>query len=357
MPALVFIMAACTPVAPPTVPPGGLDETAGALQRGNLPALRAALGHGKGHAARAREFATRLDPPAWLIVMGAVGREYDLAACRRAMLAGDDTALADALGFGEQALRADILQGGRTVFSRRSAGMDYYEAGPAPLTLLVPELTPEWQPSMAGYEVTAWGRVGERVVRLRIGRNAHGFSNLQAQADPALDAAPRARDGKRAATLALAGGQQLPDLPEEHWMGYELRVVEGDGLLRVLRFGHDHDGWYQVERTETTLQQRTDAERDRRLEVVRRTAASYAGAAGRWPRGLNEITLRPADLVDPCHPQSAHGWVDHDPKPPVQLALQQPAAEADIAVQCTTLTPGKGYRAITRAGQLLWLPQ
>lgn len=357
-PALVFVLCACAPVPPPPPPGGSLAEARAALSRGDAVALRACLGHGAGLAARAGGLAERLDPRAWLAVMGASWREHDLAACQRAMQAGDDTALASALGFGPQALAADILQAGRTVYPDRSGGMDYFSTSEAPLSLLEGELIPALAAGVAGYELAAWGRAGDRLCRVRAGRNARGISNLQASADPALDGPARPRNSARAATPIGAVGdcrQGLPLLSQSHWIGLEVRVVADDGTLEEVRLGRDEQGWYMVERTVTGLQARLESERDRRLELIRRTALGVMQASGRWPRDESQITLRAQDYADPASPQGRRGWADHDTVPPRGLRLVAPGAAQDIAVEATHPGPS-GRRAITREGNLVWLP-
>lgn len=357
-PALVLLLAACAPAPAPAPAPGSFDDAAAALSRADAPALRKALGLGPGLAARAAELASRLDPRAWLVVMGASWREHDLAACARAMQARDDAALNAAIGIGEQALAAEILQAGRTVYTRRTGGMDYYHNSAAPLTLLAPALAPATSAGVEGYELTAWGRADDRVCRVRVGRNRRGMSNLSAAADPALDGPARPRSSARFDTPANAAAgvsQALPPLDETHWMGLEARIVLADGGMETLRLGRDEGGWYLVERNRQSLAERLESERDRRLDLLRRTAAGLLQASGRWPRDESQITLRPVDYTDPASGPGRLGWADHDATPPRGIRLAQPQTGTDVAAECLEPVQGR-RRVITRDGVLGWAP-
>lgn len=358
-PALVFVFAACAPAVHPPEP-GGLEGLARAQRRGDLAAVRKGLGLESGLSHTGRELAEQLDPRAWLVAMGASWREHDLKACRRALASGDDRALAAALGFGEQALQADVLQAGRTVFSRRSSGMDYFESGKAPGALVTAELAPVQAPGVLAVEFTYWADAEGRTARLRVGLRGDVISNLQATADAALDSPPAARDHGRVATAALAGAGAaplaLPELGEAHWLGLEARAVLRDGEMITLRLSRDDRGWYAVEQTRQTMAQRLEAERDRRLELVRRLASDLQRSAGRWPAREDQITLRPVDLCDPAADSARRGWADHDSAPPRGIRLLQPAADADPAVECIQAVGGR-RRAITRNGQLVWIAE
>jgi len=360
--ALAFVLvASCAPVSPPPPGPETLPGLEASLRRGDISALRRGLGHGPGYARQAGQLANTLDPRAWLVAMGATGREHDLSGCVKAMAANDDAALASALGFGDQALQADVLQAGRTVFSRRSGGLDYFESGKAPLDLFDPAIVPAHDDSLLAAEFTYWGDADGRTTRLRVGRRGGAFTNLQATADAALDAPPRARDARRDPTASAAGGAQLrgfnlPELKESHWLGLEARGVTPQGDILLARLGRDAEGWYLVEFTRSTMTQRLEAERDKRLEHVRRLATDLQRAAGRWPGAESYLTLRPTDLCDPSAPDARRGWADHDARPPVGIALLQPAGAKDPAVACKHAT-AQGARAITREGNLIWLPE
>jgi len=329
-----------------------------ALQRGDVAALRAHMGQDTGLVAFARSQAQVLDPRAWLIVMGASWREADPAGCAAAMAAGDSMALCNALGFGDQALESEVLSAGRTVFARRAGGLDYYESSQSALSVLRPDLAPELPPGDAGYEVTYWTRIESRAVRVRVGRNARGLSNLQALPDPGSEGAPTAPAKARFATAALAAGDGaagvlLPGLSDGAWWALDLRVVMQDGTLLTTRLAKDDAGWFVLEATRTKLAQRLEAERDRRLEVVRRSAADLLRSAGRWPKRASDLSLRPVDWADPAAPAGRLGWSDHDSPPKPGIELLTPVQDDDPAVQRTQAGP-QGHRAITRAGNLVW---
>ncbi|MCL4730897.1 MAG: hypothetical protein KJ044_10740 [Planctomycetes bacterium] len=347
------------------MPPSGPDalgDAARLLQRGDRRALAAALGHGPGYAAVARELSDRLDPRAWLVAMGASWREHDLGACARAMTHGDDAALAVALGFGEQALNADILHAGRSVFARRSGGMDYYEEGPAPLSLLDNTVRFAPAPQWPALEAALWGDAGGRTARLRLGLRRGAVTTLQAAAET-VDLPPRARDAARHADARAAAGSAgadlgLPRLEALHWLGLEVRAVSEQGELWTLRLGRDDRGWCLVESSRVTLAQRLESERDRRLEHLRRLALELQRASGAWPADESRLTLRPADLCDPSAPSGRRGWAEFDAAPPRTIALRQPDSDRprDPAAVCLERGPG-GFRAITRDGTLTWLSE
>lgn len=357
-PALLCWVAACAPVAPPPPKIGTMASAMAALQPGDLAALRAGLGHDDGLVVFAAAQADALDPRAWLIVMGASWRQNDPAACAAALQARNRAALLRGLGFDDQALESEVLSAGRTVFARRAGGLDYYESGKSALSVLRPDLAPDLAPGVAAYEIAYWTRVETRVVRVRVGRNQRGLSNLQAVPDPGSEGAPAAPAGARHASVSLAAGDgacglQLPYLGQDSWWAMDLRVVMADGTLATTRLARDGGGWFVLEASRATLAQRLEAERDRRLELARRSSADLLRSAGRWPAARSDLSLRPVDWADPASPAGRRGWSDHDQNVAPGLELLRPAGDDDPAVQCTHAGP-QGRRAITRAGALIW---
>lgn len=336
-----------------------MEFATAALRRGDIKAYSAALGHGPDFARRAVEEAATLDPKAWLVVMGAGWREHDLQACARALERDEPAALADALGFNEQALRSDVLDAGGTVYARRTAGLSYHESGAAPVGLLSAALAPPLRDGLRGYEFSAWGWADGRVMRVRTGRNLYGLSNVQAVPDQALTAFPVAETKERyaepAAALATkAKGLPLPLLGQTDWFGLEGSFVAEDGTLSTVKLGRDIKGWYLLAFAQSSLAQRLETERDRRLEVVRRLASDMVRYGGRWPRHTGEISLAPTDLADPAATSGRRGWADYDARLAATIELLQPARGADPAVACIESGP-QGRRAITRDGDLAWL--
>jgi hypothetical protein len=288
--------------------------------------------------------------------MGASGRESDPAGCRAAMEAGDGDALLNALGFDEQQLRADVLDAGRTVYSRRAGSLEYFETGEAPLAALTDELLPAVPASLKAYEFTFWGSRKGRTVRLRMGRNVRGLSNLQAAQGLAVTAF-NAPEGARHSQSAPGALQDLAGMPVpvlgDDWWGMECRVVTFDGTLARAKVGRDALGWFVVEAATSTLEERLEAERDRRLELLRRMAADLLRSAGRWPRYMTDLTVRQRDLVDPAVPAGRRGWAELAKKPKATIRLLQPKSDDDVAVECVHAGP-RGRRVITRGGTLGW---
>jgi hypothetical protein len=348
---LLALVAACAPIAQP--PNGGIVEAAAAaLRRGDTNGLRAALGHTDELAKFAAAQARQLDPEAWLIVMGASWREHDTAACAAALDKGDGEALLKALGFGEQQLRADVLDAGRTVYSRRAAAMDYYETGEAPIAAMQEDLLPPLPGTLRACELTFWGTRKSRVMRLRTGLNERGLTNMQASLGLATTAFSAPAGAKRT-PQPTCDAMPLPALTDAQWWGLEARIVTREGAILQLKLGRDDGGWFVVESSETSLRERLDTLRDRRLQAIRRLASDHQRSAGRWPRYVTDLTLRPRDLVDPAAPEGRLGWAELAPRPESTIRLLQAQDGDDVAAECVHAGP-RGRRAVTRAGALGW---
>lgn len=352
-----LLFTACTPAPDyPPPEPGSLAAAEQALRRGDLPALRDAIGKGKGLCDRARELAAQLDPDSWLIAMGAVNREHDLPAAARAMQAGDDAALADALGYSDQQLHADILGGGASVFARRADGRNYYETGAQPIALMQDVKLPSLPAGGLALSVTLWGIQQERRYRLSYTFNRGGVAELQAVHELGRDAidapGPRHADITAALPPGTLRGLKLADLAEPRWYGAEFRLLLGDGSLEYALLGRNEQGWALAESGTSSLAQRLAERRDERLRFLARRASDFERSSGRPPRGFHELSHKPRDLVDPGASAGRLGWADYDAEPQAGFEL----GDGTLFVVAATEAGPKGRRAVSRDGTLGWIP-
>lgn len=355
--ALVPLLFACCTPAPdyPPPEPRTLAAAERALRSGNLPALRRELGKDRGLCEQARALADTLDPDAWLIALGAVNREHDLAAAARAMLAGDDAALADALGFSEQQLHADILGGGASVFARRADGRNYYEQGAQPIALLEGVNPPGLPDGALALSVTLWGIQKERRYRLSYTFNRTGVAELQAVHElgrDAIDASgPRHVDISTALPPGALRALELASLEEPRWYGAEFRLLQSDGSLEHALLGRNELGWALAESGASSLAQRLDERRDERLRFLARRISDFVRTMGRRPRSFNEVSHKPADLVDPAAPAGRRGWADYDARPQAGFQL----GEGEEFLLAATHVGPHGRRVIASDGVPAWL--
>jgi hypothetical protein len=359
--ALVLFLAACSAAAPGPAPePRSLVSTVEAMRTGDLPRLRADQGKGAGLCAHGTALALRLDPEAWLIAMGASGREHDLAAAAAAMRNGDEGALAYALGFSEQQLTADILSGGGSIYSRRSDGRSFYEVGPQPVELLDGFIPPALPQGCLALEATLRGTINERRFKISLGLDPGGVTNLQAGLDMAADAvkAPGRAARYSDPNLALPSTGALHHLDvqclqDARWIVADLVLLRDDAAIERVQLARDSAGSALVETSVETRDDRLGRQRDERLEFLRLRAAGFERTSGRWPRGLHELSFKPWQLVDPASPAGRLGWADHDAKPPAGLELAE-SADTEYAV-IATYAGDNGRRAVARDGRLLWI--
>lgn len=355
--ALVPLLFACCTPAPdyPPPEPRTLAAAERALRRGDLPILRRELGKDRGLCDHARALADTLDPDAWLIALGAVNREHDLPAAARAMQAGDDDALADALGFSEQQLRADILGGGASVFARRADGRNYYETGAQPIALLEDVQLPGLPPGALALSVTLWGIRQERRYRLSYTLNRAGVAELQAVHELGRDAIDAGGPRHAGIASALPPGAlralELADLAEPRWYGAEFRLLLQDGTLEHALLGRNDQGWAAAQAGAGSLPQRLAERRDERLKFLARRVSDFERTMGRRPRGFHEISHKPAQLVDPAAPAGRRGWADYDARPLPGFELGD-GAEFSLAA---THADAEGRRVIAGDGTLGWL--
>ncbi|MCB9935636.1 MAG: hypothetical protein H6840_08070 [Planctomycetes bacterium] len=351
---LLFVCCAPAPDAPDPSP-RSFAAAELALRRGDLAGLRDALGKGPGLSGHARELAGRLDPEAWLIAIGASSREHDLPAAVRAMQADDDHALADALGFSDQQLRATILGGGASVFSRRSDGRNYFESGPQPINLARGVKLPVLPPGGLALSVTLWGNQGERRYRLQYTEQQRGLVDLQAALELGRESiectAPRHAEAATALPAGRLRALELAALGEKRWYGAELRLLLTDGTIERALLGRDERGWALADAGATTQGQRLENLRDERLKYMGRRAGDFERNSGRWPRGFHELSGKPRELVDPAAPEGRSGWADFDDRPAAGFEL----GDGDSYAVAALWAGPQGRRAVARDGTLSWL--
>lgn len=356
---LVLCICACTP-APPAKPPAARSPEAAlsALRTGNLDAMREHLGKGDGFVTRAIELQGRLDTAAWLVAMGAHGRQHDLAAAAATMATHDEPAVRDAIGFSDQALRQDLLGGNHSVAAVRAFERNYYRwAAPAADAFDGWKIPPLPKGALA-YHVTAQVRVGERDVRVWFGRDQQGMTEMRAEVDLTGGPGKPPRTARRASNPAdlvkPSITLSMDWLKSESMHEAHLRVLMPDGALSSARMVRDGEGWALLESRSQTMPERLAELRDSRLQRIQRSASDHALRHAAWPASPDALLLRPADWVDPTTEPARRGWADYDPSPPVGLELRPATEPGDIAVISLHSGPN-GRRAITRKGELTWV--
>lgn len=359
---VLLVFSSCSPPhSPSSPPPRSLESVKDALAAGDYSGLRRALGHDDVYMEHARRFAGRYDPEGWLVCMSAVRREYRLDAAAKAMQAGDRKGLLGALGFGEQQLRADILNAGDSVEARRAGGMNYFERAPRPIGIMDLATLPRMPEGATAMHVTLYGKREGRHIRLEYALRADGAVDLRASRElaatdvPCPEGARVLRDPNHAVDREGAWGNlDLAALSDRHWYGLRLLCLRDDGRLLKLRMGRNGDGWFVVERSDETLMQRLEAGRDDALDRIRRSALVIERTRKRWPRGPHELSEQPREYVDPAAPEGRRGWALYDDNPPRTLELAGDPAAEGYAVRSKHRTK-RGLRAITRDGRLTWL--
>ena len=338
----VLILAACGyPDREPE--PEGFAAAEQRLRRGNYQGYLHAIGKGEGLASRVSMLRDRLDPEAFAIVTGCEAREYDLFALTEALTARDDDATREALGFGEQQVRADLLDSCRTVFSKRAGHRNFYHNEGASIDLLRGVNPPEATGVLA-YRVRAFdaqkfvvfGHDGLTVTCLNAGRNLAWKK-------------PEAKSSGRFATLADA----LKDTPApvlnagESWDSVEVQCVTNDGALTRIVAARDDAGWYIVSRATETLAARLERIRDTRLAAIfaRRRVRPNATT-------MDELAIQPPRICDPTDPRSNLGWEGFHTDARVGFAISQ---REGISVECVYMLPTGKRRAITTTGELTWI--
>lgn len=329
-----------------------------ALRVGDLDALRRGLGKDDQLQARASALRESLDPPAWLVALGAVTREHDLHAAAAAMDAGNAAGLRDALGFSPQALHDDVLAATHSVKTRRARDLKYYIDGRPALAAFDGWSIPALPPGVAALHVTALADVDERMVRIHFGLDAGGHTDLRAATDLAGRAQPtfnaRASAARARDLLKPLMALDCDWLDDPRFRDATIRLLHDDGRLAIARLSRGED-WHLLEHDTSMPAERLAALRDGRLLRIQRTASAHAQSHGRWPRDANLLLLRSLDWADPAAPGARQGWADLAPEPPRGFELLTALEPDDVAVVALAVTPD-GRRAVTRRGTLLWVP-
>jgi hypothetical protein len=316
------------------------------MRSGDADAWLQHTGKGDGLLQHAREWMGELEPLTWLAALGCLDREHDLEAARRAVQADDEQALRDALGLSRQLVAADLLQAGHSIEVRRAQMQDHFTVGEPPLAVL-DSLPP---PPSVGDGVLAWHasllvRQPDRVLRVRVGRDEHGLTDLRVNTDLAgVTRRPAMTDG---------------DLPGAHgplvepWLGVEglrwLRVIEvrHGGGTRVTELRIEPDGQVSLlEDRHETRAQRLAAARDGSLQRLQREVQMHMSTRGRYPESLEGTTTR---LVDPTAPGTELGWTLYDEGGPWFELIRTP----DPVIR-TIHRYNQGHRAINITGQPHW---
>ncbi|MBZ0135221.1 MAG: hypothetical protein K8I27_02470 [Planctomycetes bacterium] len=327
-----------------------------ALRTGDVESLRAHLGKGDGLSARAQALADRYDPQAWLLALGAIEREYDLPRAVKAMRVGDDAALAEALGFGPQALTRDVLSGGGSVYLRRANARNFYESGPQAISLLDDIHAPTLPADCVAMHVTLWGRLEGRDLRVRYGLGADGLTNLEAAPELALPAIAPLDRTRRHADVAdalprtgLAAVLNADALNDPRWYGARFVLLGHDGRVHRLLLGRD-SAWGIVEHESSSMAGRLEELRDQRLGAIWRLADDALRYDSRWPRRLAGLPLPLRELYDPA---SGDPWGEFEPQPATGFELAE--SQHGDWYAAALHRGAKGRRAVAPDGRMLWI--
>ncbi len=352
--ALVLCICACTP-PPQTQPPAddSAEAALDALRTGDYERLQARLGKGDGLLQRALELQKTLDPEAWRVALGVPTRQHDMLAAARALSAGDEAALREALGCGEQALRADILNATHSIATVRAGNRNFYRDTDPPVQAFEGLAMPALPDGAIAWHVTALATLGEKRVQLNVGRGRQGMLDLRAAFDLA---GVKARTlPERADALADLLPSTLQSLDpawadDPRFIDITLRLLLQDGTLCTARCARVDGRWAPVESSTNTIAERLLARADGRLKRILAAANDYARQRAKWPPNASLLTLGASDWANP---QTALGWVEFDADPPRGFELLQAPNPTDTAVIALQPTP-QGRRAINRVGNLLW---
>jgi hypothetical protein len=351
--ALVLCICACTP--PPKAQPPADDSpeaALAALRTGDVDRLRAVLGKGDGLLQRAREHQKSLDPEAWRVALGVPTRQHDMVAATRALSAGDEAALREALGCGEQALRTDILNATHSIATVRAGDRNFYREAEPPVQALDGWFIPALPEGAIAYHFTTIATVGEKRVQLNVGRGRDGMLDLRATFD--LSGVKPRTAAQRADTLATLLPPAMQPM-ETAWADdarfseVTLRLLLSGGTLCVARAARVEGQWAPLEASCTTITERLHARTDAQLQRILNAANEYARQRAKWPPDASVLTLGGHAWAEP----GALGWGEFSANPPRGFELLQARNPADIAVIALQSGP-QGRRAINRMGNLLW---
>lgn len=331
------------------------------MASGDLERFRADLGKGEGFAARAADLARDLDPEGWLVAVGAIDREHNLVDAAAAMRPGDDSALREALGFGDQALRRDILLGGHSIEQKHANGQMYFEKRAQAIDLMDGAALPDLPAGALALHATLFGRISGREYRLTYGHNRHGVTDLQAVRELGFTRPPRPEGAAAFTDPGLArprtaewNGLDLSALRDNRWYAARLKLLLDNGTLLSCELGRE-DAWFLTGSARTTMAERLGDERDARLMRLHGNVKMMARSLGRHPRGPHELSLQAWEYTDPAAPGARKGWARYDADPPRHLRIaEDPDAEG---VTCySSHRTEQGRRAVTRDGTLTWKP-
>lgn len=338
------------------------------MRTGNLAAYRVGIRKGAGLARRACDLMQALDAEAWLVALGAKRREYDLVACRAAALEGDDEALAEALGFGDQALRANVIDAPSTIYYQRAQDQRWVRTTEAPLKWL-----DELQPAPCASPLLAYMQVlvakrDATTQRLCVGHDGIGVTELSGGEElappqtPSTLAGPVAQSPAEAMEylaesdtrfLELRRGAGLTSLRLFNGLALDLLAVKADGTLFEVRLVY-RGGWYMQSATYSGRDERLAAARDDSMKRILAAAQQWAKHRGRWPAAVNDLPLPMRDLVDATAGTSRLGWERYNPHATPGYTIHPPA-DGEIALRAVELGRDGRRRALTHKNELIWL--
>jgi hypothetical protein len=346
--ALAFCICACTPPPDSPPPPRTLDAATNAISAGDVNAWLEHTGKGDGLLHRARTLMAELEPLTWLAALGCLEREHDLQAAHDAVAADDHDALLAALGLSRQLVAADLLQAGDSIEVRRAQSKDHFTVGEPPLAVLreLPPL-PDLGSGVLAWHATLQVAQPDRVIRVRIGRDAEGLTDLRVGKDlagvtrrPGVASAPTVQELLGAPELAP--WLELPGLRR-------LRVIEvsRDGATRVTEVRRESEDLLTLlEDRRESLVERLEAARDGNLLRLQAEVRRAISTRGRYPEMLEGHTTR---LVDPAAPNAALGWALYAGDESWFELLRTPELVIRTRHRYT-----QGHRAIQAAGQPYW---
>jgi hypothetical protein len=346
-----LLMAACSGG---TAGPGEqrtLRAATRAVMSGDQQAVLQQLGKGEGFIDHAGTLAETLDPNAWLIALGCIEREHNLQDAYNAMQANDQDALLKALGLGEQLLAADILRAGHSVQKRRADDRDHYTEGPTPISVLdALGVVPPLPEGALAWHASAVISQADRDVRVRMGRDAEGLTDLRALPDlTGVPLFPGVRGHRDAMTLVDGPAAEVL----EHWLDLidlrwiRLRVLMKDGALQDVQLRRDGAvDWALLSESHMTAHERAEAARDGSLQRLQREVRIRQRQTGRYPETLEEFL---EGRGDPAAPNSQNGWAVFANAEPAYELIRDPRP----IIQTTHVYP-EGRRAIDMVGNLHW---
>jgi hypothetical protein len=323
--AAVSLLCSCSLPGEPEPPKSGTFAFAlAAANRGDLATLRSELSKGQGLHARARAAMAKLDPDAWLILQGARWREYDLAACYRA---GDDAAMAAALGFSDDALTSTLLRAPSHVTERFSDGRRYFRDADPPAQLFKDLAPKPCAPTLAAYVMKYKAELSGRVCMCLAGFEGNKPNELHATEDfttpdeptinsvsfPDLASALQAREFTPLLPI-------LPDTLPPSARSLELAALDDSGTIYWVAFAARNGRWQLRFAYRNTQEQRLQRAREEALRNIREAARAWYEKVKYWP-SQDELGLRAQAYVDPAGENGERGWQLHATEPRAGIRL------------------------------------